>query len=1031
MYSLTSPVTSSKVGDTLTATVTGGEAPYTYQWYADGEAIEGADDDELLVTEDMLGAELSVSVTDANGDKKYSDETAEVANPDILIENVAQTKANAIRITFNQDASDYVTKEEIEVADEDGTLVIPVNTLEWSLDGTTADATLSIALTDGHTYSVAYGESEETFVASIGEVAKVVIDTDSAEVNTKTDIKFTLYNDDDVDITSSVNIDATCSVSVDGNVTYDVARASKATITMDTVGGTADVTVTYNSNKADAEDITATKTVTCISAEAVVGAKMYAVSDDPNDLSGCAKFYLSSVGSSTETIEIVEDGETDDLFFCALDGNDNAISYDTYEVESSNDDVASASATVDNGKFAQITLTGNTVGKANVVVKASKNGADTTYTIPVEVVKEGVLDHITVTASLPTITNAIDDDYYGTLTVKAYDSNDTDITDDCVVAYETVNKDKKENLIVESLIGEFTGTEPTGFYTDEATGYYYARGAQKGSQNIRVSVSQNDIVKEKTVGITVRELPEKAWNITDNLGETGAKITYAIELDKTTIDEKNMNTTKGVANARLKAMIGSDFAGYVRQDTSGILPVVTIGTGFTGTEVVSGTKASVSNTGGFTFVADAAGVEANGYKFTTQPEVTGAGTTWTASGATFKAAEAQTTTLDNWKLAIKAAAATAAVNVNFTDKLITVTPKTAELTKTNINALFSGFDGTETGIYTITGDNVAATTAAIRTITMAEDELTVTPTAGTGVAATAYVAPVTAGVTYAANGEFNPLKDVSSTNFVGTVTYVYPATVTTLAEAKTDYETEAAGDDHAKLFTIDATKGTLAATKIVGTSITTGGTDDLTVGKSTVKVNRDSFIFGLGAGVKYGTKFSTTGEVYDSAVNVQNSKDDVRESLLGTEEFTIDPVSDDDYAFYVSGDSDKDGFFAKPGSYSVIFTYSDAAGNDKESVTGLTVKNTLYVPTITVDKSPVDSTNMSDIIEHLSASVDMNNNDSSHESIDPTALWKSVSTYGVGTVAEGTSTKLTAKYAGVLEEGVYFFVPINTTFKTE
>ena len=77
----------------------------------------------------------------------------------------------------------------------------------------------------------------------------------------------------------------------------------------------------------------------------------------------------------------------------------------------------------------------------------------------------------------------------------------------------------------------------TGFTMDSgsngftASGYrntedYQAWGAQGGSQNIKVTVSEGDVTKEKTVGITVKALASTYWNVTDNAGEDGAKLTY-------------------------------------------------------------------------------------------------------------------------------------------------------------------------------------------------------------------------------------------------------------------------------------------------------------------------------------------------------------------------------------------------------------------------------------------------------------------------------------------------------------------------
>lgn len=814
-------------------------------------------------------------------------------------------------------------------------------------------------------------------------------------------------------------------------MTYDTSKASKSSITMDTVGETAEITVTYNSNKVGAEDIEETVTVTCVDADATIGTKLYARSSvvGQNTLSKSAKFYI---GAATGPVTVEENSSIDDLYFCAVDDNGDVISYDTYEVESSNDDVASANASVDTGKFAQITVVGNTVGEANVVVVATKNGAPTTYTIPVEVVKDGVLDKITAVATLPTITNAIDEDYSGSVTVKAYDTNGTDITenDDVLITYETVNKETKEAQTVDG-VSALTGA--TGFLTNESSGKYTAYGAKGGQQTIEVNVSQNDIVKTKKVNITVKELPNTAWDIAANADQTGAKVTYAIELDKTSIDEKNLNTTKGVATARLKAMIGSDFAGYVRAAGAG--KGVAIGTGNGTTEAIPGAKASVTNAGGLKFVAKAVGTASNGYKFTTQPKVDEAAAVFkNVASKDWTVNADQKAKLDGWKLVVNPKGDTAAVSANGTTKTLTVTPK--EGTKTELDTALGNFDNTMVAAGTTVSDDEVA---AIKKITVGGD-ITLPDSATTATSITNYVAPVAAGAKYTANAAYDNNKAVSTSNYIGTITYVYdPATVTDLETAKGDYTnaagnmTAGAGKEEAELFEVDTTTGTVANKKIEGTAITSGGLDTLNVGKSSIKVNRDSFISNLAAGVKFGTKYSLTGELYNSAANITADKDALIAAVMdaGTESIEIDPVADAGTAFYVSGDTSKDGYFAKTGAYSVVFTYKDADAKTKESVMGLTVKNTIYVPEVEVTTRIIDSLTASNVASVLETSVDMNNNDSPYASVDTSGVWSKVDAAGTPTSADEENNRLTVKYVGVTEDGILFYIPINATFKTE
>ena len=101
--------TTPKVGDTLNAITVGGEGEYSYQWYAGDEAIPGADDDELLVTGDLRDLQISVSVTDAEGNTAKSDPTFPVA----------------------KDLSAEVTITDLDGLQDDGT-ALPTDTLQLS-----------------------------------------------------------------------------------------------------------------------------------------------------------------------------------------------------------------------------------------------------------------------------------------------------------------------------------------------------------------------------------------------------------------------------------------------------------------------------------------------------------------------------------------------------------------------------------------------------------------------------------------------------------------------------------------------------------------------------------------------------------------------------------------------------------------------------------------------------------------------------------------------------------------------------------
>ncbi len=469
---------------------------------------------------------------------------------------VKQTASNAFTATFTADASKTFTKEDIKVSSVDGAAEFAVKTVEYSADGLTAKVTLFNNFTNATAYKVTCGEKNFEFTAQVGEVSRVVINTASAEKNVETSIDFTLFDAAGIDVTPSVALDTTCYVTINGSYSAaSIDKPSKATITMDTVGDKADVTVTYNSNVAGAQDISATQTITCTDPKAVQGTKLFYQTDSENAKSQCAKFYL---GLSSDTVTVTE-GNNGTVYFCARDAKDGVISYDEYNVESSNDAIASASMTENSGKFAEISVSGNTIGNATLNVRATKNGKDTFYTIPVTVIKEAELASMTVTADKTTMSNVKDSEYAGTLTINLLDQKGQKMSS-CNVECELVETSLAPKLDVDS----FAVNVAPGVY--KAT--YRAVDAAEGRFTIKVTAADNRTGKtiERRVGINVKDINTIAQNAAAK--REGLKLTYQIELDNKTVDLNPSDTWDDSVTAKLYATYNGMFAGYVRS-TSG------------------------------------------------------------------------------------------------------------------------------------------------------------------------------------------------------------------------------------------------------------------------------------------------------------------------------------------------------------------------------------------------------------------------------------------------------------------------------
>lgn len=536
-----------KVGETadLTATMTPANTNSTIKTWASDKTDVATVDASGKVTAVAAGT-ATITVTTSNG--KTATATVTVANPVVALADVAQTSSNSFRATFNMDASKEITKDSFVVVTADGTLSLPVKEMKMADDKLSADVTLFNTFANDTVYKITVKDVTKELTAKVGEVARVVVNTASAQQNVETPISFTLFDANGMDVTPSVNVDTTCIVTVDGTYTgANLAKASKSTITMGTVGDKATVTVTYNSNAKGAEDVVGKQEVTCVDAKETVGTKVFASTDKINNESECAKFYL---GLSDKEVS-VEENKNKTVYFCATENDGDVISYDAYEVESSNDDVASASV-VENNKYAVLTIGGNTAGTAQLNIKATKNGKSTYYTIPVVVTKAAVATSMTVEVKYPTMSNVKDSEYMNEVTAQLYDA--------------------KGNKITGSYDYEITTKNAENFVRVDSTNKFTAYNAAAKTYTIKVTGAQADGNGDgrtfvKNVNVVVKAL--KNYNEETKKFEK-LDLTYQIEMNTNTLDENPQKDEKKTLESRLYATSNGLFAGYVRNTGSEI-----------------------------------------------------------------------------------------------------------------------------------------------------------------------------------------------------------------------------------------------------------------------------------------------------------------------------------------------------------------------------------------------------------------------------------------------------------------------------
>ena len=504
------------------------------------------------VSEDgvVTGVKAGKATITAESDygKKVTKEIT-VADTVAKLSAVTQKASNAFDVTFTADASKVANKDNVKVTSADATAAeMSVKSVEFSQDGLTAHVTLFNNLKNDVAYNVVYDGVTVPFTAKVGEVATVEIKTASAEKDVATKIEFTLRDANGIDVTPSVSLDATCLITATGTFTgSNLVKASTATITMGTVGDTADVTVTYNSNKAGAQDVTATQKVTCVANTATVGGDVfYQTSDDINDLSKCGRFY-NNKKSTVAVANLV--GASTPVYFCATDKNGDAINYDSYTVESANEGIALATVSVSDGKYAKIDLTGIAAGKTQVNITAEKNGVATFYTIPVEAKKAGVAASIKVTEKYTTMSDVKDTDYKNEIVAKLYDKDGNEVSGNFI--FTDITKVATGNGISVTSSGNTATVD--------------AAGANPQTYTIQVEGSDNvDGTKfTKNISFTVKKLDtSKLLNLSYQVEVSTAS--FDGKISPYTVDSSDKVTT------RLYATCNGLFAGYVRNTGSAV-----------------------------------------------------------------------------------------------------------------------------------------------------------------------------------------------------------------------------------------------------------------------------------------------------------------------------------------------------------------------------------------------------------------------------------------------------------------------------
>ena len=174
-----------------------------------------------------------------------------------------------------------------------------------------------------------------------------------------------------------------------------------------------------------------------------------------------------------------------------------------------------------------------------------------------------------------------------------------------------------------------------------------------------------------------------------------------------------------------------------------------------------------------------------------------------------------------------------------------------------------------------------------------------------------------------------------------------------------------------------------------------------------------------------------TVPLYNSTVNMTNKAPTVGSPNINSTDMLLEFVNSKESGRYCClNDYKLDTYYARPGNYSVIYTYN--MNGKASSVTNqFSLKNTTKAPEITVDTTYVKSLTGASVVEVMNANVDLNNSTSDHASITAADI-KSLALDKDGkltkTSVTATSGMFTVNYAAVVEDDVTYYVPVNTSF---
>lgn len=464
----------------------------------------------------------------ANGRIISSAKTTAVVGSTLL--SVRQTACDTIAVSFSSNMNTRLSLPDFALSylgvsnsstgfNSVGT-TISLASLSLSEDGKTAYLKTHSQLTDQGVYQLSYKNTPvKTLTASIGVPVSGVITTTQIPANTYTDISFTLYDKNGVDVTSIYKYMA----SFDG-VVPDGYLSSNGNLRMDTIGEYASVIMTCHTPE---ESFTINANILCVpEVSSGIRTVITSSSDNPvfdrSDMVSETSFYL---------------GENAYFHFELYDENNATLAFQNPYFTSLDTEILTIAG---DGR-----LTGKKAGTATLSIYCTVNGRQVNYRIPVTVLPRRTPSQLVLSTSNITLSNAREADYGAKIQVTAYDQYRNLINLDSAVAELTETNGKAVLASYDNQKGQIT---------------IRAQGAAPGSYTYTLSLLVGGRKISASFHITVQEVPA-----------TGIE-TYLAEAASITLntDDLAADSAPLCFQLRLARYINGIFAGYATLQSASV-----------------------------------------------------------------------------------------------------------------------------------------------------------------------------------------------------------------------------------------------------------------------------------------------------------------------------------------------------------------------------------------------------------------------------------------------------------------------------